>query len=175
VSAIGKWWPALAVALAVFAWRHHESDLRAEGALQERLAGLTRSVAARESVIAALAQQKARVDTVRVKSAASAFNSADRYQKLRDSLRAMTDTMPTIKPVLIAADSAVGVCSRALRDCGNAIRLRDVMLAHKDTLLWAKDSIIRVKDKQRPSWLTRTLTKAGWFAGGYVAGSLLHQ
>jgi hypothetical protein len=110
---------------------------------ERRVGALDQQVRARETVIAALAVQKARVDTVRMKSRAAAFDSAAAYQKLRDSLLAMlpapVDSVPTegtVVPTLIrAADAAIASCHRALSDCGNAISVRDSTIAQLDTLV----------------------------------------
>lgn len=133
---------------------------------------LTERVKARETVIAALATQKAKVDTVFNKASVRSHTKATAYQRLRDSLSAIGHIPPRspIADIVRTADTAIAACTDALRVCGQAIAYRDSMIAQQDSMIWAKDSLLLIERKRRrPDWRSKLV----WLLAGAAVGVIV--
>lgn len=137
-----------------FVWQGVLWDQRRIGALNER-------IHARETVIAALARQKAHVDTVWLKGKTVYADAVQGW----DSIKVTLGDKAKIDPVVIAGDKLAQSCTTLVALC--------------EQRNWISDSLIRtyrvqVADLQkRPGFLTRSVGKLGWLGAGVVAGVIL--
>jgi hypothetical protein len=104
-------------ALLVWTWQRAE---RREGALDQQ-------VKAREAVIAALAKQKAKVDTQYLKAKPVYIAAVQGW----DSLKLTLGDKVKIDPVVLAGDKVVGACTTLLALCDERNRLTEQQLAEQ--------------------------------------------
>ena len=119
---------------------------------------LKERIEARETVIAALAKQKARVDTQYVEAKKVYIAAKQGW----DSIKVTLGEKVKIDPVVLAGDKAINACGDALRACGATVAARDALLAQKDTVIAQQDSLLDVERKRGPDWKT----KLGWLLAG---------
>lgn len=124
-------WPLAAIALGLLVLKGYGCERESQGVLKQQ-------IKARETVIAALAKQQARVDTEYVRGKTVYLPTKARW----DSVMADTNVKKT--PEILIADSAVKSCSRLVETCERRVAIRDSIMKEKDTLI----SYIK---KRRPS------------------------
>lgn len=96
----------------------------------ERLGILNQRIKARETVIASLAKQKARVDTVAGKARVVYEKQRSRYD-----LAPAVVIHDTVWIPKATADSTVHACSAALETCEHRVAIRDSLILQKDSLI----------------------------------------
>lgn len=132
---------ALLVAAGVFLWQ-------LDGCHREKQGELNQRIKSRETVIAALAKQKAKVDTQYLKAKPVYVAAVQGW----DSLKLTLGEKVKIDPVVLAGDKVVGACSTLIALCEERYQMTN-------TIMLEQDSTIRDLKKRKPSWL-------GCVAGG---------
>ena len=147
---------AVIIVMAMIGWSAYTASLRHEGALREQIAGL-------ETRNARLEDEAGRIDTV--------------YRTDTITLRKVryaTDTLLQ-RDTVIHTDTVRQIIAQERAACSAVISTCERAKANLVAQLANRDSVITAIQRQRPSWLSRTLTKVTWAAIGYTAGSVLHK
>lgn len=129
-----------AALLALLWWKHHEADLRDQGAAREREAALVERNAHLEN-------DAGRIDTVYTVDTIRLVSRHTAYVASRDTLR-ITDTVQ-VRHLIALADSTISACSVALLTCEQAKANLRAQIANLD-------STITAIQQQRPGFLRRT-------------------
>lgn len=125
----------LLVAAAVLVWQ-------LDGCHRERQGELTQRIKSREAVIAALAKQKAKVDTQYLKAKPVYIAAVQGW----DSLKLTLGEKVKIDPTVLAGDKVVGACTTLIALCEERYQMAN-------TIMLEQDSVIRDLKKRKPSWL----------------------
>ena len=161
-------WPVVAGALGLLLWWAVRVYWQNDGALRER-------IKARETVIAALAKQRARVDTSYAVDTAALAAWRRKYADLRAKIAttrppeisnplvvAPADTSK-ISRLIVVADSTIAACSVALETCERRVAVRDSIIA-------ATNDLLALERKRRPGWfgcvVGPTVDTKGFGVGG---------
>lgn len=140
-------------------------DAGTQGELKQQIKEAKERIESRMLVIAALAKQKARVDTVKAKSKAVYVPVKATW----DSLTVVLGDKIRLDPVLLIADSTIKACDRVLHDCENQVATRDTLLAQQGTVIWAQDSVIHMLERRKNSRLA-CVVGGGAATRGFDAG-----
>jgi hypothetical protein len=114
-----------------------------DGCHREKQGELNQRIKSREVVIAALAKQKAKVDTQYLKAKPIFVAAVAGW----DSLKLTLGEKVKINPVVLAGDQVVGACTTLIALCEE----RNQMAT---TIMLEQDSTIRDLKKRKPSWLS---------------------
>jgi hypothetical protein len=123
-----------------------------------REAVLKQQIKAREKTIAALAVQKARVDTQYTKAKTVYLPAKATWDDLKLTLR---DPIA----IIALADSTIRKCEAVVTSC-------EAQVATRDTIIWQQDSLIHDLKKKKP-FLLRIGKPILPFLGGVVTGMIL--
>jgi hypothetical protein len=147
---------AVLALVAFLWWKQHEAALRNEGALRSEIAGLTARNAKLEG-------EAGRIDTVYRTDTIT----------LR-KVRTVTDSL-LITDTVIHTDTVRAILATERAACNAVISTCEQAKANLRSQVAVLDSIIAAERKNRPSWLSKVITKATWASIGYAAGSILHK
>ena len=171
---LAKLWPFGLILAGAWLFHLYGGAIGREAVLRQQIKQDQHTITAYRNAVIAVGSRIPKVDAVRKRDAVAASDWAGRYQRLRDSLFANTESDIITPAIIIAADSAVASCTRALRSCEAAVAIRDTALAQRDTLEWAQDSLI-AHLKQRKPFLVRLGKPLGGFAAGVITGLILNK
>lgn len=116
-----------------------------------REAVLKQQIRARDKTIAALAIQKAKVDTVHAQAVAVYLPAKTHWDSVKVVLK---------DPVAIVAvaDTTIKKCEAVVLSCAGQVAIRD-------TIIWQKDSLLADVKARQPGWLRRNFGCAIGLAG----------
>lgn len=116
-----NWIYVAAVLGAVAFWQFNSCAQFNRGALEQK-------IKAREQVIAVLAKQKARVDTVKAQATAVYVPQKSRWDSVKVTLK---------NPVAIVAEADITIkkCEAVISSCEQQVAIRDGLILQKDSLI----------------------------------------
>jgi hypothetical protein len=126
---------ALLVVAGVFLWQ-------LDGCHREKQGELNQRIKARETVIATLAKQKAKVDTQYLQAKPIYLAAVVGW----DSLKLTLGEKVKLDPVVLAGDKVVGACTTLIALCEERYQMAN-------SIMLEQDSTIRDLKKRRSSWL----------------------
>ena len=148
------WIPYAALALVAFlAWQHYAADLRNQGALKERIAGL-------ETRNARLEDEAGRIDTLYIHDTLRLTVT----RRVTDSILRV-DTVFSRERVTQIVEGERQACSAVISTCERAKANLVAQLANRD-------SVIAAKDKQRPGFVRRNFACAAGVAATTTGAGL---